>query len=101
MQSPNRTSSIDVALVMNQKGKPVAIWEATVNGRTRVPVRGLPAYQASRLAFSDHRDPAVEHLLYEDALSVVVERLSLRLRGIPEARTPLAASPSAPPDGPS
>jgi hypothetical protein len=90
MESQNRTSSIDVSLVLNRTGKPVAIWEGIVNARTRIPLLGLPAYQASRLAVSDHRDPAVEHLLYEDARSLLVERLTLRLRSIPEARSPLS-----------
>ena len=89
MQSPNRTSAIDLTLVLQEKGKPSAIWERSINAQTRIPLRGLPALQASRLAVSDHRDPAVEHFLYEDARSLLVERLSMRLRSLPETQSPL------------
>jgi hypothetical protein len=90
LHSPNRTSAINLGLVLSERGKTHALWEGAVTARTRVPMPGLPAYQARRLALNERRDPAVEQFFYQDARAVLDKRLTAQLSTLPQPRSPLA-----------
>lgn len=89
-QSPNRLTSIQGKLEVRRG--PVSLWHDRPNARTQVPVPGLPALQASRLAVSAHRSPDLERFLYDNARSVLKDRLGLSLRNLPAGPAPEAPS---------
>jgi hypothetical protein len=91
-QSRNRISLIEVRLALYRDGAP--IWQHLLVGQTREALPRLPAYQASRIAVSDHRSLEFERLLYDDAHAQVIEKTPPALRTIP-GRTPPASSHSA------
>ena len=86
--SPNRLSVIEAKVVM-RRGADV-LWVKSARATTTVPLPGLAALQASRLATSTHRSPDFERLLYDNARGNLAERLA----------TPLRHLPAAPPTGP-
>jgi hypothetical protein len=90
LQSANRTSAIHLGLVLSERGKTHTVWQGTVNARTRVPLPGLPAYQARRLALNERRDPAIEQSFYQDARTLLDKRLAAQLTTLPQLRSPLA-----------
>jgi hypothetical protein len=90
LHSANRTSAINLGLVLSERGKTHALWDGTVNARTRVPMPGLPAYQARRLALNERRDSAIEQSFYQDARTILNQRLAAQLKTLPQLRTPLA-----------
>jgi hypothetical protein len=99
LQTQNRISFLEINLSLEQKGRPDPIWNGPVNARTRIQIPNLPAYQAGRIAVSVPREASVEHLFYEDARTVLIERLALRLRSLPDIRSPLTIpAPSSPAD---
>lgn len=93
-ESQHRTSAIKVGLSLDRRGRGEPAWEGVVTASTRESLPNLGAYRASRLAVSDRRSPAVEHLLYEDARGIVADRLALKLRTIPDIRLPPATTPT-------
>lgn len=86
LQSPNRLSQIEATLSLSRLGH--RLWRDTARGRTQVPLPGLPAYQASRLAVGAHRSPDFERLLYNDARGILYDRLVPLLRNLPSSRSP-------------
>ena len=89
LQSKNRTMEIGGSFEFLVGGR--TTWRNRVVASTTQPLPGLRAYQAGRLATADHRDPAVERRLHEDALAQFVEQSARILRGLP------APDRSAPP----
>lgn len=81
LQSANRLSVLDGTLSLLRDGK--RFWYESPTARTQVPLPGLPAYQASRVAVGDHRSPEFERLLYENARNLLAERLVANLRSLP------------------
>jgi hypothetical protein len=53
-----------------------------------VPVEGLPAYLASRLAISRDRDAEAEERLHADAFASFGEQLGIKIRGLPPPERP-------------
>jgi hypothetical protein len=84
LSSPSRLSRIDAKLTLWRKQLP--IWSESPNASTQVPLPGLPAYLASRVAATDKRSPECERLLYEDARANLIGRLAYNLRHVPECR---------------
>ncbi len=84
LESQNRVSNIDSKLSLLRQGE--AIWREGPNAHTQVPLPGLPAYQASRVAVSDRRSPEFERLLYENARDNLLQQLGATLHKIPAAR---------------
>jgi hypothetical protein len=82
LQSPNRVSRIDGKLALARGGS--AFWHDAPGAHTQVPLPGLPAYQASRMAVSAHRSPDFERLLYDNARAGLAERIGIALRNVPE-----------------
>jgi hypothetical protein len=82
--SPNRLSLIDARLGLWREKE--QIWHIEPHAVTTVPLPGLAAYQASRLAVGSHRNPELEHMLYDNARSNLAERLSTALRSLPSSR---------------
>ncbi|MFO0909327.1 MAG: hypothetical protein U0794_13410 [Isosphaeraceae bacterium] len=80
-QSPNRLSSI-VGKIAFLQGS-ISLWNDTPLARTSVPLPRLPAYQASRVAVSDRRSPDFERLLYENARSNLLDRVTSGVRNLP------------------
>ncbi len=80
------SSDITLTLTLSRHGE--TLWQGQVIGRTRVPPRGIPAIEAGRLATATHPEPTAERLLYNDALEVLRERLTLKLPGLPPAAGP-------------
>jgi hypothetical protein len=81
LQSANRASRLNARLDLIRDGR--SAWSATVSGHTRIPPRGITAYEASLIAASAHRAPAAEHRLHEDAWAMLRERLASALKGVP------------------
>jgi hypothetical protein len=91
LSSPNRLSQIEATLVVSRSGE--AIMRTSINGRTQIPLPGLSAYQASRLAVGDRRSPDFEHLLYENARALLLERLGTSIKSLPECHPPEPDTP--------
>ena len=92
LQSPNRLSQIEARLSVISQGQ--VVWSDTFKEKTHVPLPKLSAYQASRLAVSDHRSVEFERVLYENARENLRERLALSLRNLP----PFRSNDGFPPD---
>jgi len=90
LQSPNHLCRIDARLELTREGS--RLWHEAPTVRTEVPLPGLPAYQASRLAVSNRRSPDFEKLLYDNARDNLVERLSFFLRNLPPCPTASAGA---------
>lgn len=90
LQSPNRLSQIESRLSVTCRGQ--MLWSDIFKGKTQVPLPKITAYQASRLAVSDHRSAEVERVLYDNAHEILRERFQLSLRNMPPFRTPDSAS---------
>ena len=90
LQSPNRLSQIEARLSITCRGQ--RHWSDIFTGKTQVPLPKISAFQASRLAVSDHRSAEVERVLYQNACEILRERFQLSLRNMPAVRTPESAS---------
>lgn len=90
LQSPNRVSRIEGMLAMTHAG--ATLWHDTPMAHTQIPLPGLPAYQASRVAVSAHRSPDFERLLYDNARASLRERLGLSMRNLPPCPAVRAAT---------
>jgi hypothetical protein len=85
LQSFNRLSQLESTVTLSVQGQKV--WHETHNARTQIPMPGLSAYQASRLAVGSHRSPDFERLLYENARGNLIDRLGANVRNLPARRT--------------
>ena len=85
LQSPNRLSQIEAKLSVVSQGQ--MVWSDTFKEKTHVPLPKISAYQASRLAVSDHRSVEFERVLYENARENLRERLALSHRNLPSFRS--------------
>ncbi len=83
LESLNPTTRIETRLTLTHAGSHV--WDGTAQGRTRIPLPGMPAMVASRIAGAGRRDPEFERRMHADALVVLLEHFDLSLRGLPEA----------------
>jgi hypothetical protein len=101
LQTSNRTSFLEVKMSLEHRGKKLPVWGGPVTASTRLQIPNLSAYQASRIAVGVQRDPAFERLFYDDAWSVLIDRLAQRLRSLPDIRGPLAIPSSSSPADPS
>lgn len=93
LSSPSRLTHIDAKLILWRKQTP--LWSQSPNAASQVPLPGLPAYLASRVAATDKRNLECERLLYEDARSSLIGRLGENLRHLPGCRRTDSHSPSA------
>ena len=82
LQSKNRTTQIEAFFELTYQGK--RAWQSRVLKQTRQPLLDLPAYQAGRLATSDHRNPEVERMFYDDALKSLIGQAAKNLRALPD-----------------
>jgi hypothetical protein len=80
LDSMNRITIIDSRLSVLD-GSQVLWYEAPI-GRTQVPLPGIPALMAGRMAASDHRSQEFEKLLYNNARDALIERLAYNLRNL-------------------
>jgi hypothetical protein len=62
---------------------PATLWATHVNGQTRTPPPGMPAFEASRLAMATSTDASVELILFRDALAVLLDRLGMQINSLP------------------
>jgi hypothetical protein len=92
LQSPHRVTQIEAVLQLDRRD--ASPWLAGIQARTRVPVQGLGALEASRLGLGSHPDPEVERRLYADARADFAAKLDRELSRLPER--PRRAIPSAP-----
>jgi hypothetical protein len=81
LQSKSRVSEIKAVLCLRRHGQ--AIWTEQITGRTQVPLPDIAAFQASRLAVSDHRDPDTERRFYDNARRAVLDAIDIKLRVLP------------------
>jgi hypothetical protein len=77
----NRLTRINAHLILSSPGKEV--WRTTPTARTTVPLPGLPAYHASRLAVRRDRTDELERLLYEDARGQIDAKFAQALTFMP------------------
>ena len=84
LTTTNRVTRLDSKLSLMSGRR--TIWSEAPNARTEVPLPGLPAMQASRLASSDHRSADFEELLYKNARDNLMGRLGINLQTLPECR---------------
>jgi hypothetical protein len=94
-QSPNRVSLIDTRFAIARKDASSAHWQERPRARTAIPVPGLPAYQASRMAVSAHRSQEFERVLYENARTNLLDRLHTLFRNLPPCPSSTADAPGA------
>ena len=84
LSSPNRLTRLDARFVLARGGEQV--WFSRPFVKTTVPLPGLSAYQASRLAVGNRRSPEFERLLYDNARANLAERVASFVRGLPSFR---------------
>ena len=87
------TKKIEAKLSVVSQGQ--VVWSDTFKEKTHVPLPKISAYQASRLAVSDHRSAEFERVLYENARENLRERLALSLRNLPSFRPNDGSSPDS------
>lgn len=92
LSSRNQVSALDATVTLSDRGR--TLWFAAPVAQTRVPLPGLPAYQASRFSLSTHRSPEFERLLYENARDALVQQLGSAVHVLPACR-PVAADRTA------
>ena len=98
LSSSNRLSVLSATLSLTRQG--VLLWRESPRARTQIPLPGLPAYQASRLAVGARRSPEFERLLYEDARKALNQRIAAHLRSLPACRPSDAPAPAKESDHP-
>ena len=81
LQSKSRLSEIRATLSLTKRG--AVVWSGRASGRTEVPLPGLSAYVAGRLAVSEVRDPETERRLYDDARRTALGQVANQARGLP------------------
>ena len=79
LSSQNRLTLIQVMLTITSRGN--RIWQTTPRARSHVPVPGLPAHLASRVAME--RSEEFERLLYKNARDQLDQKFSMALVNMP------------------
>lgn len=85
LQSPHQTTLIRADLALERSGQP--LWNDYFEARTRVPLPGLSAMEASRLEISRQASPEVEHRLARDARADLIEKLQIKLNNVPSVNS--------------
>ena len=80
-QSKNRITELDATFVLSEAGR--TVWRVQLSASTEVPLPNLAAYEGTRLAFAAEQNPAVEQRFYQNAVTVLHEKLAQRLRDLP------------------
>lgn len=84
LQSPNRLSFLSFTMILSRAGG--QIWHAgPITARTQPSIPSMSAFMASRIA-TEPRNGPFERTLYEDARATLLDRISQRLRTLPEYR---------------
>ena len=81
LSSENRLTLIHCELSVSAGGR--RIWQTTPRSRSTVPLPGLPAYLASRVAVSPERLEEFERLLYKNARDQIDRKFSAALANMP------------------
>ncbi|QEH33490.1 hypothetical protein OJF2_19920 [Aquisphaera giovannonii] len=81
LSSQNRLTRIYARVRLYRQGREA--WQATPTARTTVPLTKLPAYYASRIALSPDRIDEFELLLYNDARTMIGDRLNFAIQNMP------------------
>ncbi len=81
LHSANQASRLTAHVGLFQQER--EIWSLPLHGQTRIPPRGMPAYEASLAAAAARRNPYAEHRMHADALAALTERLPVLLRTVP------------------
>ena len=81
LSSENRLTRIEARLTLTSKN--ILIWQTIPTARTEVPLPGLPAYLASRLASSRVRSDEIERMLYQNTRIHIEERFVYALNRMP------------------
>jgi hypothetical protein len=81
LSSENRLTLIHAELTLTVGDR--QIWQTTPRARSVVPLPGLPAYLASRVAVSPERSEEFERLLYKSAREQIDQKFSTALSGMP------------------
>jgi hypothetical protein len=74
---------IQIGLELTLYRGEVVLWSLPVYAKTRSPVPGLSAFEASRIATAQHRTAEIARRLDEDARAVLLEAFRTRLRNLP------------------
>jgi hypothetical protein len=82
LSSENRLTLIHCELTVTSGGR--RIWQTTPRSRSTVPLPGLSAYLASRVAVSPERLDEFERLLYKNARDQIDRKFSTALANMPE-----------------
>lgn len=67
LSSQNRLTRIEARLMLTLASSGKVVWQTIPTARTSMPVPGLPAYLATKIAVKPDRDAECERILYEDA----------------------------------
>ncbi len=81
LSSENRLTLIHAELTLTLGER--QIWQTTPRARSAVPLPGLPAYQATRLAVSPERSDEFERLLYKNARDQIDGKFRTALANMP------------------
>jgi hypothetical protein len=84
MNSALRTVRIDATLEL-LRGEDM-LWRNRAIGQTRAPSPRMTAFQSRILASARKSDPALERILYDDAIAHLVDQLPSRLTNMPDWR---------------
>jgi hypothetical protein len=81
LSSENRLTLIHAELMLTQGDR--LVWQTTPRARSGVPLPGLPAYLASRVAVSPERSDEFERLLYKNARDQIDQKFRMALANMP------------------
>jgi hypothetical protein len=81
LSSQNRLTRIEARLTLTSADN--RVWGTSPTALTTVPMPGLPAYLATKVALKPERDDECERLLYEDARSQIEGRFAQALGNMP------------------
>jgi hypothetical protein len=82
LSSENRLTLIHAELTVTSGAR--QIWQTTPRARSVVPLPGLPAYLASRVAVSPERSDEFERLLYKSARDQIDQKFGTALANMPQ-----------------
>lgn len=81
LQTPILTSQISLGMSLTRGGN--VVWQASAQGRTRVPPPFMTTFESTRISLVKTRDPVMEKTLYDDARKVLAENAAKSLRNLP------------------
>ncbi len=84
--SENRLTLIHIDLLVTQGKR--EIWRTSPRARSVVPLPGLPAYLATRVAVSPERSDEFERLLYKSARDQIDQKFNTSLASMPQCPAP-------------